>query len=170
VRTAQRSVRPAARALSETYPLRRGRAQVRNALAAVKDRISQLAQRAPRGPQREASDGAASVDLDAAGEDWKRAFMEGWNKARARPPAHPSTHPPARFQLQSHHRRTAKWAALAHGARAARGAGRGCLKGPGSPEGARSAPPSRLLAELRLWRVTVARVGETKPRPAGGPV
>ena len=57
---------------------------MRNALAAVKDRISQLAQRAPRPPPREPSEGAAgSVDLDAAGEDWKRAFMEGWNRVRA---------------------------------------------------------------------------------------
>ena len=63
--------------------------QVRNALAAVKDRISELAQRAPR-PAREPSEGGAgSVDLDGAGEDWKRAFMEGWNRVRPSP-ARPS--------------------------------------------------------------------------------
>ena len=48
---------------------------MRNALAAVKDRISELAKGKVRVPTDD-----QSVDLDASGEDWKKAFLEGWNQ------------------------------------------------------------------------------------------
>lgn len=52
--------------------------EVRNAIAAVKDRIAELSKhrvRAPGGAENHES----SVDLDATGDDWKKAFVEGWN-------------------------------------------------------------------------------------------
>ena len=58
--------------------------EVRNALAAVKDRISELAQgksRVKRTPGAGEGDdeGGDGIDLDQSGEDWKKAFVAGWN-------------------------------------------------------------------------------------------
>ena len=58
--------------------------EVRNALAAVKNRIAELAQGKTR-PKRtpgaggEEGQGEGEIDLDQAGEDWKKAFVSGWN-------------------------------------------------------------------------------------------
>lgn len=56
--------------------------EVRNAIAAVKNRIAELAQAKTR-HQGGGGDGGggAGVDLDESGEDWKKAFVEGWNGA-----------------------------------------------------------------------------------------
>merc|ERR1719199_994480 len=59
--------------------------EVRNALAAVKSRISELAQGKSR-VKRSGREGARvedegdGIDLDRSGEDWKKAFVAGWNK------------------------------------------------------------------------------------------
>mmetsp|Transcript_4198 Transcript_4198/g.10077 ORF Transcript_4198/g.10077 Transcript_4198/m.10077 type:complete len:414 (-) Transcript_4198:63-1304(-) len=47
--------------------------EVRNALAAVKDRISELAQGKARAP-------GAVGQVDLEGDDWKKAFVDGWNQ------------------------------------------------------------------------------------------
>jgi hypothetical protein len=46
--------------------------EVRNALAAVKDRIAELSRAKARAP-------GAVDELNLEGEDWKRAFVDGWN-------------------------------------------------------------------------------------------
>eukprot|EP00918_Siedleckia_nematoides_P050685 GHVU01110979.1.p1 GENE.GHVU01110979.1~~GHVU01110979.1.p1 ORF type:complete len:399 (+),score=94.20 GHVU01110979.1:3-1199(+) len=59
--------------------------EVRNALAAVKNRISELAQgkarlkRTPGAGGEGEGEGEGEIDLDQSGEDWKKAFVAGWN-------------------------------------------------------------------------------------------
>jgi len=56
--------------------------EVRNALAAVKNRISELAQGKARIMRSESGEGGGAeggeIDLDQSG-DWKKAFVAGWN-------------------------------------------------------------------------------------------